>query len=45
MAKKVAKIAAKTAEKPKRLSKAGEWLRDNPKGLGVVIHDMRAVMR
>ena len=39
-------IAKKTANpKPKRLSKAGEWLRDNPKGLGVVIHDMRAVMR
>ena len=30
---------------PKRLSKAGEWLRANPKGLGVTINDMRAVMR
>ncbi len=31
--------------KPKKLSKAGEWLRTHPKGLGVTIHDMRAVMR
>ncbi len=26
-------------------SKAGEWLRKHPKGLGVTINDMRAVMR
>jgi len=31
--------------KPKKLSKAGEWLRTHPKGLGVTINDMRAVMR
>jgi hypothetical protein len=30
---------------PKRLSKIGEWMLKNPKGLGVTIHDMRAVMR
>lgn len=33
------------ADKPKRLSKAGEWLRAHPKGLGVTIHDMKAVMK
>jgi hypothetical protein len=33
------------AAKPKKLSKAGEWLKTHPKGLGVTIHDMRAVMR
>ncbi len=31
--------------KPKKLSKAGEWLRTHPKGLGGRILDMRAVMR
>jgi len=33
------------AREPKRLSKAGEWLRKNPNGLGVTINDWRAVMR
>jgi len=37
---KVAQVA-----KPKRLSKAGKWRLKNPNGLGVTIHDMRAVMR
>jgi hypothetical protein len=32
------------SEKPKRLSKLGEWMRANPEGI-LVIHDMRAVMR
>jgi hypothetical protein len=45
MAKKLAKIAAKTAGKPKRLSKAGEWRLKHPNGLGVTINDWRAVMR
>jgi hypothetical protein len=36
---------AVNASKPKKLSKAGEWLRTHPKGLGVTIYDMRAVMR
>ena len=34
-----------TTAKPKKLSKAGEWLRTHPKGLGGRILDMRAVMR
>ena len=33
------------AVNPKRLSKAGKWLRANPNGLGVTINDWRAVMR
>ncbi len=37
--------ASNAVNKPKRLSKAGEWLRKHPKGLGVTINDMRAVMR
>ena len=31
-------------EQPKKLSKAGEWMRANPNGI-YVIHDMRAAMR
>ena len=45
MAKKIAKVAAKAAEKPRRLSKAGEWRLKHPNGLGGRILDMRAVMR
>jgi hypothetical protein len=33
------------AAKPKKLSKAGEWLKAHPKGLGGRILDMKAVMR
>jgi hypothetical protein len=44
MIKNVSRKAVPVA-KPKKLSKAGEWLRTHPKGLGVTIHDMRAVMR
>jgi hypothetical protein len=36
---------AVNANKPKKLSKAGEWRLRNPNGLGVTINDMRAVMR
>jgi len=36
---------AGVAVKPKKLSKAGEWLRTHPKGLGGRILDMKAVMR
>jgi hypothetical protein len=41
------RLSAETtsAGKPKRLSKAGEWLRDHPKGLGITIYDMRAVLK
>jgi hypothetical protein len=47
MKRKSAKIATEkvAASKPKKLSKAGEWLMNNPKGLGGRILDMRAVMR
>jgi hypothetical protein len=38
-----AKQAAKQA-KPKKLSKAGEWLEAHPNGLGGT-YDMRAVMK
>jgi hypothetical protein len=31
--------------KPKKLSKWALWWQKNPKGLDVIIHDMRAVMR
>jgi hypothetical protein len=39
--------AKPTAEpvKPKKLSKAGEWLKAHPEGIGLVIYDMRAVMK
>ena len=33
------------SEKPKRLSKYGEWIRANPDGIGVTHVDMRAVMK
>jgi hypothetical protein len=29
---------------PKKLSKAGEWMRAHPNGIGVIL-DMRAVMK
>jgi hypothetical protein len=38
-----AKQAAKPA-KPKKLSKAGEWLEAHPNGIGKIL-DMRAVMK
>ncbi|MDR2694422.1 MAG: hypothetical protein LBB74_09460 [Chitinispirillales bacterium] len=46
--KKTANIRSgksKTQEKPKRLSKLGEWMRAHPNGIGLIIHDMRAVMK
>jgi hypothetical protein len=44
-----AKKSAKAKKKeeyvwPKKLSKAGEWLKANPGGI-LVIHDMKAVLR
>ncbi|MDR2555552.1 MAG: hypothetical protein LBC64_09020 [Fibromonadaceae bacterium] len=45
MLKAKGQIKSKAKIEPKKLSKAGEWLRTHPKGLGVTIHDMRAVMR
>jgi hypothetical protein len=47
MKRKSAKIATEkvAANKPKKLSKAGEWRLRNPNGLEGRILDMRAVMR
>ena len=45
MAKNTSCKAMPAIVQPKRLSKAGEWLKKHPKGLGVTINDMRAVMR
>ena len=42
-AKKQAKQASGIPE-PKRISKAGQWRRDNPGGIGIII-DRRAVNR
>jgi len=36
--------SGKTAEKPKRLSKFGEWMRAHPDGV-IVIHDLKAVLK
>ena len=36
------KAQPKTYQKPKRLSKAGQWMRDNPQGI-IIVHDRRAV--
>jgi hypothetical protein len=49
MARKVLKSeAVKSSEglpsKPKKLSKAGEWLKAHPNGIGKIL-DMRAVLR
>ncbi|MDR0811252.1 MAG: hypothetical protein LBN23_03110 [Paludibacter sp.] len=38
------KVSAQQAEQPKRLSKVGQWLRDNPGGV-MVVNDWRAVNR
>ena len=38
------KIEEKVYTEPERLSKAGEWRRKNPNGIGKIL-DMRAVMR
>jgi len=45
MAKNTSCKTTPAIAQPKRLSKAGEWRLKHPKGLGVTIHDMRAVMR
>ena len=39
---KTGKTSQTEYQEPKRLSKAGQWLRDNPGGIGVII-DRRAV--
>jgi len=41
---RIVKIQSKEYQEPKRLSKLGQWMRDNPGGIGVVI-DRRAVNR
>jgi hypothetical protein len=41
------KIAEKKTanSKPKKLSKAAEWWIKHPEGSGLIIHDMRAVLK
>jgi hypothetical protein len=41
-AKRTQPAVPQNGEQPKRLSKAGQWMRDNPHGIGKVI-DWRAV--
>ncbi|MDR2732420.1 MAG: hypothetical protein LBB36_04295 [Fibromonadaceae bacterium] len=36
---------AEARAEPKRLSKYGEWRRKHPNGEGLIIHDMKAVLR
>ncbi|MCL2282131.1 MAG: hypothetical protein FWC26_02315 [Fibromonadales bacterium] len=45
MEKKTLPCKVVSASKPKRLSKAGKWLKAHPNGLGGRILDMKAVMR
>jgi len=40
----IGRKSAVKSEKPKKLSKYGEWIRANPDGIGVTYVDMRAVM-
>ncbi|GHT23021.1 hypothetical protein FACS189430_05670 [Bacteroidia bacterium] len=42
--KKTVKTKPMAAETPKRLSKAGEWLKNNPNGIFTIV-DMKAVMK
>jgi hypothetical protein len=42
--KKAVKPQPMATEKPKRLSKAGEWLKNNPTGIFKIV-DMKAVMK
>ncbi|MDR3012986.1 MAG: hypothetical protein LBU70_07230 [Chitinispirillales bacterium] len=42
--KEVKAQEAELTAKPKKLSKAGEWMEKNPKGF-MIIHDMKAAMR
>ena len=43
--KSAKKQATREYQEPKRLSKAGQWRRDNPGGIGYIIVDRRAVNR
>jgi hypothetical protein len=42
---KAVKPQTEKSDKPKRLSKLGEWMRAHPNGSGLIIHDMRTVMK
>jgi len=35
----------KVEAKPKKLSKAALWRQKHPNGIGLIIHDMKAVLR
>jgi hypothetical protein len=43
--KKAVRLLTEKPEKPKQLSKLGEWMQAHPNGIGLIIHDMRAVMK
>jgi hypothetical protein len=45
MPKATAKEQVKSKAKPKKLSKCGEWMLKHPNGGGLIIHDMKAVLR
>jgi hypothetical protein len=44
MATMTKKTVKSNTEKPKKLSKAGEWRKENPNGI-ITIIDMKAVMK
>jgi len=39
------KAAKKEQAKPKKLSKIAKWWLKHPEGSGLIIHDMKAVLR
>jgi len=39
------KVKSKAEARPKRLSKSALWRQKHPKGIGLIIHDMKAVLR
>ena len=41
----MAKAAKKEQAKPKKLSKIAKWWLKHPEGSGLIIHDMKAVLR
>jgi len=41
---KSASKSRKEAGEPKRLSKAGEWMRANPDGV-IIVHDLKAILK
>ena len=44
-AAKKEQVKSKAEARPKKLSKAALWWQKHPNGIGLVIHDMKAVLR